>query len=944
MICSDPDGSPEYAPIIWSTNVQTIEPGVSLSTLSNVSNYALLQVPGNVISGLVVSFLSTCQDLAPHSELVSIFIEADPPTLSPLNSTASVTAGDLPHLITLDVITHNILAPHALTHTITSLPDTGMLFHHLHGGAVGSQIGSVPAVLSDNTVFFVPPAALEPGVHPVVFSFEVASHSQSVTSSITVEISSNNLRPNVMPDLQIDASRNSPVQFSFVSQGDPNNDSLQFTVSSLPSNGRLFQVYGNMSTGVEITAPGSISNPTHLLEYLANNTSLFGKVFDSLTISASDNSLVTDFQVTFSLARPEPILETSDITVSSDQPIRINLREGLATDVAGPVKYSILSLPSSGSLHTCMQNGHALAALSDPDMPADLDLDCIVFIPGVDGFTGSVSVSAGWSGDGTFGPTNSTFNIYFNGSPREVPGWRVLYTLVNTTASVSLPAELHSDGQLRVLSLTGDSAEFSIGNVTISTADLLTVPLDLNVTCCLPFEENYEANQLVFELTSVSSPSTRHYVDVICHNGTLVVTPATVSSTDFSIPSGIISCLDIAVDGIGPVAVSVTNMSGGILRTPTGVTIDIGDSVTQGVSAAALPQICVYPDEAILGPSRQVNITITPISQGTSGAPVALEISIGSPVTPIPNRISVQGEPCACHPFSLKSSRYDDVAYFEITSFPSEGSIWFMTGDTATSEITSVPAAVAKSDSLCFDIPCLSEGWPLDSFAFSATDGVTTSPPESILVFSAVVSDRPPECSASSTSVTSTVGSVFFTPGLCLDADGDNVNITITSLPSNGSLFLYPEETLLDIGDSFLQDSLLLFRATPSAFTLSDSFTWRGTSNAFESASQTTEISMTWSRAGGCDHQVIAAAEGADTDVPLSWTSSVFTPDSVRFVIVLMLIFHSHIFFWIWGLSFHNHPGEQAKCGYNYNEWYSLITTSIYDIIPAFCYSRTWLL
>ena len=239
----------------------------------------------------------------------------------------------------------------ALTYNITTLPINGTLFQTTDGSTRGNTITSVPTTVSDTSYRVIYLSAQDGnGDGHGNFGFKVSDGAtDSEEATVIVNVAKVN---DVATATAQTVTADEDIDKSITLHGtDIDGDPLTYKISTLPSNGYLFQTSDGTTKGDTITSvPTTVSDASHRIIYLSakdgngDGHGNFGFKVNDGTID-SDETTVT-VNVT---SQPEDIEATAQ-TVTADEDI-IKTITLAGTDKDGDaLTYNITTLPANGTL------------------------------------------------------------------------------------------------------------------------------------------------------------------------------------------------------------------------------------------------------------------------------------------------------------------------------------------------------------------------------------------------------------------------------------------------------------------------------------------------------------------------------------------------------------------------------------------------------------------
>ena len=718
---------------------------------------------------------------------------------------------------------------------VDSLPSTGTVT--LADGVTPVTSGQELTLDELSGLMFTP----NPGVGDVcdtfsydVFNYPVGYGTGTVTLSIGAADSPVVSSPNV-PVIE-----NTQTALGISAPSDPNYaaSDLTITVTSLPTNGSVTLADG--TTPVTVGETLSVDQLTSLLFNPTPDASDVSSVFTYTVADPGGNSSMGSVTIAVGGASADPVVASPTVSVTENTLTALGL--AAPTDpnyAASALTITVGALPSNGTV--TLANGAAVSA----------------------GETLTVAQLTGL----LFAPTSGLFD-----------------SSSTFTYTVTDPAENSSTGTATL------AIGAAVGNPVVTSASL-TVAEDAGPTALAiqaPTDPNYDASQLVVtvfglptdgtvtladgtaintgetltvaQLTGLMFTPTAGYSNVSSAFDYLVADPqgnstpgsATVNiavgAADPTVSSPIVPVTENMPVALGIAAPSDPNYVASALTItvtglPTNGAVTLADGTTpvtagETLTTDQLTSLLFTPTPGLFAASDIFTYTVTDPAENSSTGTVTLSIgaAVGDPVAASPTISVAENTQTALNLPAPTDPNYDASALtITVIGLPSNGTVTLADGTTAVTAGETL--SIAELTGLLFNpTPGLSN--TTGTFGYLVVDpaGNTEAGTATLAI---------PANPGSPTASSSTVPVSENTPvalGIAAPADPNEdpslLTVTVTGLPSNGTITLADGTTPVTAGETLTVAQLTSLKFTPTAqlFGASSTFAYTVTNSAMETA------------------------------------------------------------------------------------------------------------
>ena len=684
--------------------------------------------------------------------------------------------------------------------TITALPTNGFLFQTSDGATRGDTITSVPTTVSDGSHRIIFLSAQDGnGDGHGNFGFKIyVGTSGGAEAAVTVNISNVNDAASATAQT-VNADEDIDMTVTLTGT-DVDGDALTYNITTLPSNGTLFQTNDGSTKGNTITSvPTTVSDASHRVIYLSAIDEN-GDGHGNFGFKVNDGSIDSDETiVTVNVAKVNDVATATAQTVSADEDIDKAITLA-GTDIDGdPLTYKISTLPANGYLfQTSDGTTKGDTITSVPTTVSDASAR-IIFLSAKDG-NGDGHGNFGFKvNDGTTDSEETTITVNVTPQSEDIEA---------TAQTVTADEDIDKSITLAGTDIDGDPLTYNI------------TTLPANGTLFQTSDGTTKGDTITSVPTTVSDASHRViYLSAIDGNGDghgnfgFKVNDGTIDSDETIVIVNVTKVNDaiIAVSQVvnvnedinKTITLAATNVDGDTLSykistlPANGYLFQTSDGTTRGDTITSIPTTLLYANHQVIYISAKDGNGVNygnfgfKVNDGTTDSEVAIVTINVLNVNDLPSASvqTVSADEDINKTIILAATDVDgDTLSYKISTLPANGYL-FQTSDGSTREdtITSTPTTV--SDTLQRVIYISAQDGYGDghgNFGFKANDGTADSEETTIIVNVAPkVEDRE--------AIPQTVGATEDTDVtitlIGADKDGDPLTYKITTLPANGNLF-----------------------------------------------------------------------------------------------------------------------------------------------------------
>ncbi len=664
-----------------------------------------------------------------------------------------------------------------LTITVTGLPAVGTITL-----ADGTPVTNGQALTAAQLagLQFDAPADLAAAT-TTSFSYSVNDGTTTVNAGTTINVTPVNDAPVASSSTITVAEESANTPLGLAAPTDVDGDALTITVTGLPSVGTVTLADGTPVTNGQALTAAQLAG----LQFDAP-ADLLAATTTSFTYSVNDGTITVNAGTTINVTpvNDAPVASSSTITVAEES---ANTPLGLTapTDVDGDaLTITVTGLPSVGTITladgTPVANGQVLTAAQLAGLQFDAPADLLAAT--TTSFTysvndGTITVNAG-----------TTINVTpVNDAPLASSSTiTVAEESANTPLGLTAPTDV--DGDALTITVTGLP---SVGTVTLADGTAVTngqvltaaqlAGLQFDAPADLPAAKTTSFTYSVGDGTTTVNAGTTINVTPVNDAPVASSTTITVAEESANTPLGLAAPTDVDGDAL---TITVTGL-------PTVGTITLADGTPvangQVLTAAQLAGL-QFDAPADLLATTTTSFTYS-VNDGTITVDAGTTINV-TPVNDAPVATSstiTVAEESANTPLGLAAptDADGDALTITVTGLPSVGTITLADGTPVTNGQVLTAAQLAG---LQFDAPADLLAATTTSFTYSVNDGTTTVDAGTTINVTPV-NDAPV---ASSTTINVAEESANTPLGLTAptDVDGDTLTITITGLPSVGTITL----------------------------------------------------------------------------------------------------------------------------------------------------------
>ncbi|WP_341889712.1 Ig-like domain-containing protein [Variovorax sp. YR752] len=704
-------------------------------------------------------------------------ISVTPVNDAPVTSSSTITVAEESANTPLGLTAPTDIDGDALTITVTGLPAVGSIT--LADGTPVAN-GQVLTAAQLAGLQFDAPADLLASTS-TSFTYAVSDGTVTVNAGTTINVTPVNDAPVASSSTITVAEESANTPLGLTAPTDIDGDALTITVTGLPAVGTITLADGTAVTNGQVLTAAQLAG----LQFDAP-ADLLASTSTSFTYSVSDGTVTVNAGTTISVTpvNDAPVASSSTITVAEES---ANTPLGLTapTDIDGDaLTITVTGLPSVGTITladgTTVTNGQVLTAAQLAGLQFDAPADLLASTS--TSFTYSVSDGTATVNAGT---TISVTPV--NDAPVASSSTiTVAEESANTPLGLTAPTDI--DGNALTITVTGLP---SVGTITLADGTPVTNGQVLTSAQLAGLQFDAPADLLASTSTSFTYSVSDGTVTVNAGT-TISVTPVndapvvssstiTVAEESTNTPLGLTAPTDIDGDAL---TITVTG-----LPALGSITLADGTPVANGqvLTAAQLAGL-QFDAPADLLASASTSFTYS-VSDGTVTVNAGTTISV-TPVNDAPvasNSTITVAEESANTPLGLTAPTDvdGDTLTITVTGLPSVGAITLADGTPVTNGQVLTAAQLAG---LQFDAPADLLASTSTSFTYAVSDGtVTVNAGTTINV--TPVNDAPVVSNSTLTvaeeSANTPLGLVAPT-----DVDGNALTITVTGLPSVGTITL----------------------------------------------------------------------------------------------------------------------------------------------------------
>ena len=733
--------------------------------------------------------------------------------------------------------------------TITSLPTDGTLIDNGHvitaTDAANGYVVSVADITSGKFTFVPTTDTTTTGS----FNFQVTDQAGQTlsanTAAMTVTITAD-AGPTAVASA-VTATEDTTyafkvADFKFTDSADATPDTLgSVTITSLPSDGTLFFFNGEtkvaVTTGQVITAAEIAAGDLTLVPNTDTTTtgSFNFQVTDQAGQTLSANTAAMTVTIT---ADAGPTAVASAVTATEDTTYAFKVADFKFTDSADATpdtlgSVTITSLPSDGTLF--FFNGETKVAVTTGQVitAAEIAAGDLTLVPNTDTTTtGSFNFQVTDQAGQTLSANTAAMTVTITADAGPTAVASAVTATEDTTYAFKVADFKFTDsadatpdtlGSVTITSLPSDGTLFFFNGETkvavttgqvitaaeIAAGDLTLVPnTDTTTTGSFNFQVTDQAGQTLSANTAAMT------VTITADAGPTAVASAVTATEDTTYAFKVADfkftdSADATPDTLGSVTITSLPSDGTLFffNGETKVAVTTGQVITAAEIAAGDLTLVPNTDTTTTG---SFNFQVTDqAGQTLSANTAAMTVTITADAGPTAVASAVTATEDTTYAFKVADFKFTDSAdatpdtlgSVTITSLPSDGTLFFFNGETKVAVTTGQVITAAEIAAGDLTLVPNTDTTTTGSFNFQVTDqaGQTLSANTAAMTVT-ITADAGPTAVASAVTATEDTTYAFkvadfkFTDSA--DATPDTLgSVTITSLPSDGTLFFFNGET-----------------------------------------------------------------------------------------------------------------------------------------------------